>query len=314
MTDGPIPASTSIGFIDGAFMPLADLQLPVSDLGFQLSDVCYDTVHVWDGAFFRLPDHLDRWERSVAARRFDSLPYDREGVAEVLHDCVARTDLREAMVTVVATRGSPTGPHKDLRTCRNRLLAWAQPYYSVVSERGMIEGCDIIVSETRRIPPGAVDPTVKNFGRLDFVAALFEAYDRNASYALLVDGEGHVTEGRGWNLFTLHGGRLTSPGSGVLEGITRRTVLELAEQLNIDTELTPVPVEAVRSADEVFLTSTAGGIVPVRSVDAAPIADGCPGPVTARLRELYWALHDDPGYRTEVHYSAAGKTEPTARP
>ena len=181
-------------------------------------------------------------------------------------------------------------------------MVWAQPYYSVIAEGEADTGCDIVVAETIRIPTEAVDPRVKNFGRLDFVRALFEAYDREANYAVLLDGDGNVTEGRGWNIFALNGGKLTAPDSGVLEGITRRTVIELSESLNIDCNIGKLPAQQLQEADEVFITSTAGGVMPVRSVDGRSIGDGQPGPVTVRLKDLYWDLHDDPAYATPVRY------------
>lgn len=304
MPNGRDYGTNGVGFIDGEYMPLPELRLPVSDMGFQLSDICYDAIHVWDGGFFRLKDHMDRWEHSVAARRYDTLPYDRDGVAEVLNGCVARAGLQAAMVTYVCTRGTPASGQKDLRSCQNRLVAWAVPYYACVAPAEVEDGCDLIVANTVRIPPDAVDPTVKNFGRLDFVGALYEAYDRGAKYAVLLDQDGNVTEGRGWNIFALSGGELVSPDHGVLEGVTRRTVLELSQKLNIDAKLARVPVDRLRGADEVFITSTAGGIMPVKTLDGRPVGDGMPGPVTRRLKQMYWALHEDPSYMTPVRYEA----------
>jgi branched-chain amino acid aminotransferase len=297
--------STGIGFMDGEYLPVSEMRLPVTDMGFQLGDMCYDAVHVHKGRFFRLKDHLDRWDHSIAERRYQSLGYDREQVAEVLHGCVARAGLKEAMITFVATRGSPATAHKDLRTCKNRFMVWAVPYYQVFSESEASIGSDIVVANTIRIPPEAVDPIIKNFGRLDFVRALFEAYDREAKYAVLLDQEDNVTEGRGWNIFVLRDGVLTSPDRGVLEGITRKTVVELAARMNIDCRLTRVPVDDLRRADEVFISSTAGGIMPVRSIDKVAVGDGAPGPVTMRLSEMYWRLHEDPAYSTPVRYELA---------
>jgi branched-chain amino acid aminotransferase len=211
------------------------------------------------------------------------------------------------MITFVATRGSPSTAHKDLRTCNNRFMVWALPYYKVVSDEEMEQGTDIIVANTIRIPPEAVDPRVKNFGRLDFVRALFEAYERDVRYAVLLDREDNVTEGRGWNIFALSGGVLISPDSGVLEGITRQTVVECSAKLNIDCKLTKLPVKTLCEADEVFITSTAGGIMPVRSIDGERIGDGTPGPVTTRLQSMYWKMHDDPAFSTPVRYDLAAR-------
>ena len=294
-----------VGYMDGEFKPFSELRVPVTDLGFQFGDTCYDTVQVWDGRFFRLGDHLDRFERSLALGRYETHGYDRDAIAEVLHGCVARAGLQRALATVQVTRGTPGSGGKDLRTCDNLLIAYAEPYRSVVTQEEVETGCDIIVAETLRIPPEAVDPTVKNHNRLDFVRALFEAYEREARYAVLLDGDGHVTEGRGYNVFALIDGELLSPDSGALEGITRKTVLELSERLNIKGRLASITADRLRGADEAFLTSSAGGIMPVKRIDGRPIGDGQPGPVTTRLTEMYWALHGDPAYTTPVKYELA---------
>lgn len=299
----PEYGSAGMGYADGAYKPISELTVPVTDMGFQLSDMCYDAVHVHDGKFFRLDTHMNRFERSIQSRRYDTLGMSRDDIVQTLHGCVARAGLRNSMITFLVTRGSPTTAHKDLRTCQNRYMAWALPYYGVVSEKEAAQGVDIVIAETIRIPTDAVDPTIKNFGRLDFVRALFEAYDRDAKYAVLLDADGNVTEGRGWNLFVLKDGTLLTPDSGVLEGITRQTVLELAGELNVEARSAVIPAGQLRSADEVFLTSTAGGVTPIRSIDGSTIGDGTAGPVTRRLSEKYWALHEDPAYTTPVDYS-----------
>ncbi len=132
----------------------------------------------------------------------------------------------------------------------------------------------------------SVDPTVRNYHWLDFVAGLFEAYDRGAENVVLTDLASNVTEGAGFNIFTLEDGRVFTPDRGVLEGITRRTAIELCAEFGM--------------AEEIFITSTAGGIMPVGVVDGAPIGDGKPGPFTTRLTALYWDKHKDPAWTTAV--------------
>ncbi|HSS63235.1 MAG TPA: aminotransferase class IV [Gammaproteobacteria bacterium] len=290
-----------IGFMDGRYCPREALSLPVSDLGFALCDMAYDAVHVRDGKFFRLDDHLARFLRAIERRRYTTLAYDRDQIREVLFECVRRAGLRDAMVHVVATRGSPEGFTKDLRGCKNRLLAWSAPYYAVVADGDVENGVGVIISRIPRVPADSIDPTVKNFARLDFSAALLEAYDRGCTHAILLDHDGNVTEGRGWNLFALFGGELISPDSGVLEGITRQTVMELCEQSNLKARLGRIPGENLHKADEIFMASTAGGLIPINAVDGTIIGDGAAGPVTRRLRQRYWALHDDPRYTTRVY-------------
>ncbi len=297
--------TAGVGYTDGNYMPVGDLSIPVTDMGFQLSDMCYDAVHVWNGRFFRLKDHLDRFEKSLEIRRYD-LGMTRDEMAEVLHACVAKAGLQASMVTFLATRGTPSGARKDLRTANNRCMVWAVPFHGIITEDEMQSGCDLIIPETIRIPAAAVDPTVKNFGRLDFVRALYEAYDRGGDYALLLDTDGYVTEGRGWNIFVLKDGKLMSPDRGVLEGITRQTVIELAAEMNVEAGLGRITAEEIKSADEAFLSSTAGGIMPVRAIDGQVLGAGDgPGPVTQRVTEMYWALHDDPAYSTPVNYDLA---------
>jgi branched-chain amino acid aminotransferase len=163
---------------------------------------------------------------------------------------------------------------------------------------------DAIIARTvRRIPADSIDPTVKNFHWGDLTKALYEAYDRGAHYAVLLDHDGNVTEGPGYNVLALVGDRLLTPESGALEGITRRTVIELAAQEGIEAELVPMPEEELRRAREVFATSTAGGVMPIVSLDGDPVGAGTAGPMTRRLRERYWAAHRDPRYITAVDHS-----------
>ena len=120
--------------------------------------------------------------------------------------------------------------------------------------------------------------------------------------AVLVDQAGNVTEGPGFNVFMVRGGRVSTPARGILEGITRLTVIELCAEAGIPLEETLVHADALRGADEVFLSSTAGGILPVTTVDGKPLGDGAPGPLTMRLRELYWSKKEAGWHGTLVEY------------
>ncbi|HEX4247968.1 MAG TPA: aminotransferase class IV, partial [Pseudonocardia sp.] len=131
----------------------------------------------------------------------------------------------------------------------------------------------------------------------------FEAYDRGGTHPVLLDHRGCVTEGSGYNVFALVGDRLLTPESGALEGITRRTVLELATAEGIKAEPAAIPEETFRGASELFATSTAGGVMPIISLDGLPIGDGRPGPVTTLLRDRYWQAHKDPHYITPIDYA-----------
>ena len=290
-----------VAFIGGRYMPVADATVPLMDWGFNRSDATYDVVAVWEGAFFRLEDHLDRFFRGIGELRMTS-PHDRKEMAEILHECVARSGLREAYVKMILTRGVPPAGSRDPRLCENRFYAFAVPYVWIFSPERQAEGVNLVIGTPPRISPDSVDPTVKNFHWGDLVKGLFEAYERDADTVVLTDGQGGITEGPGFNVFAAVDGRLITPASGVLLGITRKAVIELAEGLNVKVEVGALPVETLRRADEIFLSSTAGGVMPVASLDGEPVGDGGPGPLSMRLRQLYWEAHADPRHATPVRY------------
>tara|TARA_R110002167_G_scaffold59492_6_gene168533 strand:- start:288 stop:1211 length:924 start_codon:yes stop_codon:yes gene_type:complete len=290
-----------VAFIDGRYMPVAEATVPLMDWGLNRSDLTYDVVAVWEGAFFRLEDHLDRFFRGIGELRMTS-PHDRAETAEILHQCVARAGLREAYVKVILTRGIPVGSNRDPRALQNRFYAFAIPYVWVFSPEHQARGVHLKIGATPRISPQAVDPTVKNFHWGDFTRGLFEAYEDGADSVILTDGAGNITEGPGFNIFCAVDGRLITPAEGVLLGITRKAVIELAEGLNVKVEVGALPVETLRRADEIFLSTTAGGVMPVSHLDGKPLGDGTPGPLSMRLRQLYWEAHADPRYATPVRY------------
>jgi branched-chain amino acid aminotransferase len=170
-------------------------------------------------------------------------------------------------------------------------------------------GIAMIVAGPERIGMKSFDQTVKNFMWGDLTAALMEAGEKGAKVPVLLDGSGNITEGPGFNVFVVRAGSLATPDTGVLHGITRRTAIELAASLNVETRIGPVAVASLREADEVFITSTAGGIMPVTSLDGEAVGDGGPGPVSQRLRQLYWQAHADPKYAEPVRYSSREAAE-----
>jgi len=288
-----------VAYVDGQFRPISEAKISVLDWGFLRSDATYDVVHVWRGRFFRLDRHLDRFLAGVGKLRL-SLPFDRQGLIEVLKECVRRSGLADAYVEMICTRGRAT-VSRDPRDAVNQFIAFAIPFGWVANEEQRRRGLHLAVSAIRRIPVQSVDPRVKNYHWLDFVAGLFEAYDRGAENVVLVDLEGNLTEGPGFNLFAVRDGRLATPASGVLEGITRMTVLDLCRELDIPAEPAALTAESLRRAEEVFITSTAGGIMPVTRIDGAPVGNGRPGPLTGRLTEFYWQKHSDPDWTTPVN-------------
>ena len=304
MSETPATAfAEGAAYVDGVFVPAAEASIPLLDLGFLRSDTTYDVAHVWKGRFFRLDDHLDRFLAGAAKLRFE-LPLGKAEIARVLHRLVALTGLDEAYVNVTASRGPlPKGTRSPL-ACRNRIYAFAVPMIWIARPEEHDKGISMIVGSPERIPMGSFDQTVKNYMWGDLTASMMEAADRNAKVSMLLDRDGNVTEGPGFNVFAVEGGRLMTPDTGILHGITRRTAIELAQGLNIMTQVAPLRLDTLRSADEIFITSTAGGIIPVTVLDDSPVGDGIPGPVSMRLRELYWKAHADPKYAVPVDYAS----------
>jgi len=290
-----------IAFLDGQYLPMSQAKISVLDWGFLHSDATYDTVHVWDGRFFRLDLHLDRFFAGLEKLRM-AIPFDRDGVAEILHNCVALSGHRAAYVEMLCTRGASPTFSRDPRQAINRFMAFAVPFGSVANAEQLQRGLRVAISDKMRIPPASIDPAIKNYHWLDLVRGLYDAYDRGAETALLLDFNGNAAEGPGFNVFCVKGGRLSTPAIGVLPGITRRTVFDLCGEEGLVATAADVSVAALKAADEVFITSTAGGIMPVTEIDGAAIADGKIGPITSRLMALYWRKHDDPAWSSQVNY------------
>ena len=154
----------------------------------------------------------------------------------------------------------------------------------------------------RRIPDDSVDPRAKNYHWGDLTQGLFEARDRGFDTVILLDHAGNVTKGPGFNVFVVREGRVITPDRGVLEGITRRTVLEVCAEAGIATEIRALPVAELLDSDEVFIATTAGGPVPVTRVDERIFSNGAPGPVASRIRDGYWDWMKRPELRQEVSY------------
>jgi branched-chain amino acid aminotransferase len=295
----PWPAGAA--WMDGRYCPIGEAKISVLDLGVTRSDCTYDVVHVWDGRFYRLADHLDRFAASMVRLRLDP-GLDRAEIEDIVHGCVRQAGLRAAYVSMTCTRGRLLPGSRDLRTARNTFYAYAIPFVWISSQERQITGARMWISDVTRIPPQSVDPVVKNYHWLDLDLALLDAYDHEAELVVLRDLSGAITEGPGFNVFALLDGRWLTPASGTLQGVTRRSLIELAAAAGQPVDEGRLTADDLARAQEVLATSTAGGIMPVTVIDGAPVGTGVPGPLTAQLREEYWARHQDPRYATPVRY------------
>lgn len=297
------PFAQGIAWIEGELVPLVHARIPILDQGFLRGDLTYDVPGVWDGRYFRLDEHLDRLEASCEKMRF-KLPLGRAAVREKVIEMVARSGIRDAYVELIVTRGLKFV--REYASYENSLYLMVMPYVWAMQPAVQRTGGAAIVTRTvRRTPPGAMDPTIKNLQWGDFCRGWLEAMDRGAVYSLLPDGDGNITEGGGYNICVIKDGVLSTPSRGVLEGITRKTVLEVAQARQVPTVLDFVPVNALYDADELFICTTAGGVMPLTQLDGKPVADGQIGPITRQIWEDYWAAHYDPKHSFAVDYDNA---------
>lgn len=282
-------------------MPLDEAGLPLTDWGLTHSDIVYDVVPVWKGAFFRLGAYLDRFEASMASARMD-VGLSRVDITDALHRMVARSGLEDAYVAMVAARGrNPVPGSRDPRDCRNHFYAWCVPYVHIVSPEAARRGTTVwIAKSVRRIPKDSVNPRVKNYHWGDFTSGLFEAKENGFETTVLLDHHGNVTEGPGFNLFALFGNRIVTPDAGVLQGITRHTILEIARGSGLETETRSLPLKELWTADEVFMSSSGGGVIPVAQVDDRHFSNGSAGPVALNLRARYFDWICEDRFRTPV--------------
>lgn len=293
--------SKGVAWMRGEIMPINEAAIPVTDWGLTHSDITYDVVHIWNGRFFRMDDYLDRFEQSLIKCRL-SVVQSKQDMRRILHQIVAKSGLQRSYVSLVASRGQPgIAGSRDPRECENYFYAWCVPFVWVFLEEVIERGAHLKISQaSSRISPAAVDPTAKNYHWGDFTQGLFEAKEAGFDNTLLLDHNGHVTEGPGFNVFMVKDGKLRTPRSGVLEGITRKTAMEICAHHNMPVQADDISLDEFLEADEVFATTTGGGLVSVTRVNDRVFSNGAPGEITRLFRETYWAWHNDPAMSEAV--------------
>jgi branched-chain amino acid aminotransferase len=296
-------------YVADHFCPLLTASIPLFDCGLFHADAVYDVVSVSAGMFFRLEDHQARFAGACEAIRVRN-PFSREQEAAVLHELVARAGLKDAYVWWTVTRGIPPMGRNEMTDpdkFQNRFYAFASPFVFMFDDEQRVRGVDLVISRDHiRIPPRAVDPKAKNFHWLDMQMALFEAGKRGGEWAVLTDEAGYLTEAAGANIFAIIDGTAVTPDTGCLDGITRQSVLDLCGELGISAVCRRIHKDELENAEDVFMTTTAGSIMPVRSVDGRPVcAGGGAGETAVRLHNLYWEKRWDGWHGVPVRYKRA---------
>jgi branched-chain amino acid aminotransferase len=277
-------------WIDGAPVDADLARVPVFDRGFLYGDSVYEVLRTFAGRPFGLREHLERLERSAAGLEM-TIP-SRADIERALAETLEAAAEPDAYIRIIVTRGAGEIGLDPAMADRPRLIIIVRPVHlpaPALYEQG-VEVAIVGRSRTSPAAPGAsVDPSVKSGNYLVSVLALAEARRRGAYEAILCDSVGRITEGGSSNFFVVRGGRAATPplSVGLLEGITRRVVIELCRGAQIPVDEVPLWPVDLRNGDEAFITSSVRGVLPATRVEGHPIGSGQPGPVTRRVMALY---------------------------
>lgn len=278
---------TTLIHTGAAIVPATEASVPILDHGFLFGDSVYEVVRTVDGRPFMLKEHMDRMRRSAAMIYFEP-PWDDSEVARRLSDLLDAIGAPECYVRIIATRGPgpisllPDGCDRPgLYLIGSELIEYPERHYS--------EGCSVAVVRRLRTDPRALDPRAKTGNYLNNMLGLIEARKAGADDALFLNAEEHLTEATTSNVWIVEGGRALTPplAEGLLAGITRDWAFAALPNAGIPVEEAVIDRERLAGADEVFLSGTVKGIMPVSHIDGRPVGDGGPGPVTTRGMEIY---------------------------
>ena len=278
---------TLIVYVDGQLVSREDAKVSVFDSIVQGGDAVWEGIRVYDGRVFALEDHLDRLMDSARAMAFADIP-SRESVKEALFATLEANNMRdETHVRLTLTRGRKTTSGMDPRlnvfgSTLIVLAEWKKPVYAT-------SGIRLITSSVRRNSPQCLDSKIHHNNLINNILAKIEGNLAGVDDALMLDIQGFVSETNATNVFIVKKGvLLTSHADSCLPGITRRKVLEIAQEAGIRCLESNISLTQVYAADEMFTTGTMGELSPVLEVDGRTIGSGTPGPVTIRLRDIYW--------------------------
>jgi len=271
-------------WINGKVVPVTEANVNVFNHGLLYGDGVFEGIRIYHGRVFECSAHMHRFELSMRAIRME-IPYTREVLAKAMYETAKANNVSEdGYIRLVAARGAGALGIHPFRTETPTvfiIVSTIQMYDSVMYEKGM----KVITAATTRNHPNAMSPRIKSLNYLNNILAKIEAIDAGCLEAVMLNPEGYVAECTGDNLFIVTQGRLRTPGPhcGILEGITRRLILRLAQRRGIPTEECTLTRQDLYFADEMFITGTGAECCPVVEIDKRKIGDGIPGPVTKQL-------------------------------
>jgi branched-chain amino acid aminotransferase len=277
-------------FIDGKYFSERDAKVSVFDHGLLYGDGVFEGIRAYNGRVFKLKEHIDRLYYSAKAILLD-IPMTHDRMMQATVDTIRANKLRDCYVRLIVTRGIGT-LGLNPRSCKNPsviiIAGKIQVYPQELYDRGM----DIVTVPTVRNLHSAVNPAIKSLNYLNNILAKIEANNAGVEEAVMLNAEGFVAEGTADNIFIIKNGALFTPPlyAGALYGITRGTVMEIAELSGMKVIEKNLTRYDLFCADECFLTGTGAEIMPVIKIDGRSIGTGKPGPLTRKLVQEYHAL------------------------
>ncbi len=289
-------------YIDGVFYPKSQAKISVYDHGLLYGDGVFEGIRAYGGYVFKLKEHMDRLFRSAHAIKL-TMPLTKQGVIDAVLETLRRNNLRDAYIRLLVTRGfGDIGV--DPRKCpRASIIIIAEPLPPTFGVEAQEKGISAVITWMRRDRVDATSHEIKSLNYLNSMLAKLEAFDAGADEAILLDARGFVSEAPTCNLFIVKNDEVATPPptAGILCGITRNTVMEIAPKLGLRvTERDITPSELI-SADEVFLTGTYAEIVPVTKINQRIIGDGKVGAVTRRIAEEFKVVTRDPKQGVQIY-------------
>jgi len=279
----------SVIFLNGEFVARDSARVSVFDHGYLYGDGIFEGIRAYNGRVFRLDEHLDRLYESARTIMLQ-IPLTKVQMREAVLETLRRNGLRDGYIRLVISRG-PGDLGLDPRKCPQATVVVIAENIQLYSQEAYTRGLRAITTTTRKIRPDMLSPQVKSLNYLGNILARIEVNQAGADEGIMLNADGYVTECTADNIFIVHRGELWTPPAflGILKGVTRDTVLDLARTFEIHTEDRVFTLHDVYTADECFLTGTAAEVAPVVEVDGRPIGDGKPGAVTKRLSEAFRA-------------------------
>jgi branched-chain amino acid aminotransferase len=290
----------SILYVNGEFTPARQAKISVFDHVVLYGDGVFDTMVAKHGAVFRFKEHIDRLFESAHAAMLE-IPLDRDKLEEIVLETYRRNNIEDrAYIKIVVTRGVGATPLMSPVGCVPGVIVFAVPYLRLSKTSTPDGGISMITSSLRRVPNEATSARIKSCNYLNHVLMRIEATQRGADEALGLDMEGYVCEAPGYNVFVVKNGTLTTPRDNILRGITRQAVIDLAREAGYSVLEQRIDTFDIYTADETFLTSTAGGIIAVGSLDGRQVGTGERGPITRTIADAYDALLDGKTQSTSI--------------